>query len=112
MYWHGILKNDPSRKLQASIGDGESVESDVVHIPGHSPEAINVTGPFGTPVIGSRYAQVIFFERDELVHDNVHCTESVENNECDIGTVQQELLHTNDDSVSAPDDVDMRRTLI
>ncbi len=85
LYWRGILKNNP-KKLQASVGDGEPLEFDVVHIPGRSPEAINVTGPHGATVLGSHHARDLCFEEGE----------------CDIEPDQHDLsTHTDDDS--APD---------
>ena len=55
IYKHGISKNNPE-KLFPSVGDGEIVEFDVIDVPGRTPEAVNVTGPNGVCVQGSKHS--------------------------------------------------------
>ena len=50
----GILRNNP-HKAKSSLGDNELVQFDLQLVPGRTPEAINVTGPDGRCVIGSRF---------------------------------------------------------
>ncbi len=92
IHWTSIIRNNP-HKVQPSVGDGEAVEFDVVHVPGRTPEAVNVTGPSGAAVIGSNHAQNIIcclceecMTENSISSDSDHRT----NRECDIESIDNQ----------------------